>query len=160
MVSPDKPTTKNKVPEPIQANVICDTGASISLAPLSIAQTLKVRIDQLHLMSVRGADGKKLSSMGTSFIYMKAPASPSWRRVKVVVTKTGENFLLSHADLKNLDLLSDNFPEYLGERRRAYVQSVQRKVSWHLVQTPLKMGTSHPSLMGVMAPRLMRQTSW
>ena len=51
-------------------------------------------------MSVRGADAKKLNSMGKSFEYMKAPASPSWKRVKVVITKTGENFLLSHANLK------------------------------------------------------------
>ena len=31
-LSPVKPTKKNKVPNPIQADVICDTGASISLA--------------------------------------------------------------------------------------------------------------------------------
>ena len=53
-------------------------------------------------MSVRGADAKKLNSMGKSFDYMKAPASPSWKRVEVVITKT---------DLKNLDLLSEDFPE-------------------------------------------------
>ena len=37
MVSPEKPTKKNKVPDPIKADVICDMGASVSLAPLSIA---------------------------------------------------------------------------------------------------------------------------
>ena len=42
-------------------------------------------------------------------------------------TKTGENFLLSNANLKNLSLLSVDFPEYLGERRRAYIQAVQRE---------------------------------
>ena len=36
-VSPDKPTKKNKVPNPMQADFICDTGALISLAPISIA---------------------------------------------------------------------------------------------------------------------------
>ena len=127
MVSPKKPTTKKKVLNPIRADVICDTGASVSLAPLSIMQTLKMRIDMSHLISIRAADGKKLSSMGTSFIYMNASASPSWRRVKMVVTKTEENFLLSHADLKNLDLLAVDFPEHLGERRRAYIQAVQRE---------------------------------
>ena len=75
-------------------------------------------------MSVRGANAKKLNSMGKSFEYMKAPASPSWKRVEVVITKTGENFLLSHADLKNLDLLSEDFPEYLGQRRRGFARSV------------------------------------
>ena len=101
LVSPEKPTTKNKVPDPIQADVICDTGASISLAPLSIAQRLKMRINKSHLISVRGVDGKKLSSMGTSYVHMKVPAGPSWKRVKVIVTKTGDNFVLSHTDLKN-----------------------------------------------------------
>ena len=43
------------------------------------------------------------------------------------MTKTGENFLLAHADLKNLDLLSDNFPEYLGDRRRGFIQKVQEE---------------------------------
>ena len=83
MVSPEKLTKKNKVPDPIKADVICDMGASVSLAPLSIAQNWKMSIDKSHLISVLGTDGKKLSAMGTSFIYMKAPASPSWRRVKV-----------------------------------------------------------------------------
>ena len=76
---------------------------------------------------MRGADGQKLSSIGTSYIYMKVPASPSWRREKVIVTKTGNNFLLSNADLKNLGILSPNFPEYIGERRREYIKSTQRE---------------------------------
>ena len=88
---------------------------------------MKMKIDKSNAMLVRGADGKRLSSMGTSFIYMKAPASPSWKWVKVVITRTGENFLLPHADLKNLDLLFKDFPEYLGERRRTYIKSVQEE---------------------------------
>ena len=114
-MSSDKLTKKNKVPDPIQADVICDTGASISLAPILIAQKLKMRVDKTHHVSVRGTDGKKLSSMGTSYVYMKVPASPSWRWVKGIITKTGDNFLQSHADLKNLGILSPNFPEYIGK---------------------------------------------
>ena len=76
---------------------------------------------------MRGADGQRLSSIGTSYIYMKVPASPSWRRVKVIVTKTGSNFLLSNADLKNLGILPPNFPEYIGEIRREYVKSSQKE---------------------------------
>ena len=58
---------------------------------------------------------------------MKAQASPVWKRVEVVITKTGENFLLSHADLKNLNLLSSNFPEYLGERRRGIARNIREE---------------------------------
>ena len=47
--------------------------------------------------------------------------------MEVVVTKTGENFLLAHADLKNLNLLSDDFPEYLGDRRRGFARKVQEE---------------------------------
>ena len=65
--------------------------------------------------------------MGTSYVYMKVPASPSWRRVKVIITKTGNNFLLSNVDLKNLGILSPNFPEYIGEIWRAFVKSTQRE---------------------------------
>ena len=35
-------------------------------------------------------------------MYMRDKASPSWKWVKVVITKSGENFLLSCSDLKNL----------------------------------------------------------
>ena len=111
----------------MQADVICDTGVSISLAPISIAQKLKMRVDKSRVTSVRGADRQKLSSIGTSYVYMKVPACPSWRRVKVIITKTGDNFLLSNADLKNLGILSPNFPEYIGEIRRAHVKSTQRE---------------------------------
>ena len=45
----------------------------------------------------------------------------------MVITKTGENFLLSHADLKNLNLLSNNFPEYLGERRRGVARNIREE---------------------------------
>ena len=58
---------------------------------------------------------------------MKVPASPSWRRVKVIVTKMGSNFLFSNADLKNLGILPPNFPEYIGEIRRDYVKSSQKE---------------------------------
>ena len=47
--------------------------------------------------------------------------------MKVIIKKTGDNFLLSNTDLKNLGILSPNFPEYIGERRRAFVQSTQRE---------------------------------
>ena len=36
-------------------------------------------------------------------------------------------FIEPHADLKNLDLLFTDFPEYLGERRRTYIKSVQEE---------------------------------
>ena len=117
LVTPVKPKTKNKTPDPVVTSVLCDTGASISLAPVAIAKEMKIKVDKTRTRSVRGADGKRLNSIGMGVVYMKAKASPVWKRIEVVITKTGENFLLSHANLKNLNLLSSNFPEYLGERR-------------------------------------------
>ena len=111
----------------MRASVLCDTGASISLAPLSIARDMKIKVDKSRTRSVRGADGKRLNLIGMGDVYMKAPASPSWKHVEVVVTKTGENFLLAHADLKNLNLLSNDFPEYLGDRRRGFTRMVQEE---------------------------------
>ena len=81
-----------------------------------------MKIDRSHLISVQGADGKKISVVGTSFVYMKDSASPLWCRVKVVVTQSGDNFLLSNADLKNLDLLSTEFLKYFGDRRKATIR--------------------------------------
>ena len=99
---------KNKIHQ--EAFVLCDTGASISLAPINVAEGLGMRIDRSELVSVRGADGKKIKVVGTSYVYMRNKNSPSWRRVKVVVTDSGDNFLLSCSDLKNLDLMSKIFP--------------------------------------------------
>merc|ERR1712101_102777 len=58
LVSPDKPTKKNKVLNPSQTDVICDTGASIILAPMSIARQLKMKVDKSCVTSLRGADGE------------------------------------------------------------------------------------------------------
>ena len=59
--------------------MLCDTGASISLAPLSVAEGLGMKIDRSELISVRGADGKKIKVVGTSYVYMRDKASHSWR---------------------------------------------------------------------------------
>ena len=55
---------------------------------------------------------------------MRDKASPSWRRVKVGVTESGNNFLISCSDLNNLDLMSKDFPEYIGQRRGGHTSSV------------------------------------
>ena len=56
---------------------------------------------------------------------MRDKVSPSWRKVKVVVTESGDNFLLSCSDLKNLDLMSKSFPEYMGKVREPMLQLPQ-----------------------------------
>ena len=50
--------------------MLCDTGASISLTPLSVAEGVGMKIDRSELVSVRGADGKKIKVVGTSYVYM------------------------------------------------------------------------------------------
>ena len=103
--------------------MLCDTGASISLAPINVADGLGMKIDRSELISVRGADGKKIKVVGTSYMYMQDKASPSWRRVKVVVTESGNNFLLLCSDLKNIDLMSKSFPEYTGKVRSGHANA-------------------------------------
>ena len=118
LMSSSKPSNKNKSQQHLDAFVLCDTGARILLAPISIAQDLGMKIDRTELVSVRGFDWKKKKVVGTSYIYIRDKASPSWRWVKVEVIKSGNNFLLSCSDLKNLDLMSRNFPEYNGKKER------------------------------------------
>ena len=120
LMSANKPSHKNKSQQHLDTFVLHDTGASILLAPISIAQELGMRIDRTELVSVRGANRKEIKVIGTSYIYMRDKVSPFWRRVMVVVTESGENFSLSCSDLKNLDLMSKNFPEYIGQRRGAH----------------------------------------
>ena len=79
-------------------------------------------------------------------VYMKAPASPSWKRVEVVVTMTGDNFLVAHANLKNLDLVSDNFPEYLCDRRRGFTKKIQEEdVIVSRAQSQIRSTTLRPT---------------
>ena len=115
-----KPNNKNKNLNHQEAFVLCHTGATISLAPLTVAEGLGVKIDRSELVSIRGADSKRIKVVGTSYVYMCDKASPSWRRVKVVVTESGDNFLLSCSDLKNLDVMSKSFPEYMGKVRSGH----------------------------------------
>ena len=51
-------------------------GAFISLAPMFIAQKLGMQIDKSKLVSVRGADGKKIKDVGRSYVYMQDKVSP------------------------------------------------------------------------------------
>ena len=58
LVTPVKPKTKNKTPDPVITSVLCDTGTSIGLAPTSIVKEMKIKVDKTRTRSVRGADGK------------------------------------------------------------------------------------------------------
>ena len=50
--------------------MLCDTGASILLAPLIVAEGLEMRINKSELVTIRGADGKKIK------VYMRDKANP------------------------------------------------------------------------------------
>ena len=123
LMSANKPSSKNKNQQHQDTFVLRDTGASILLAPVSVAENLGMKIDRTELVSVRGADGKKIKVVGTSYIYIRDKASPSWRQVKVLVTESGDNFLLSCLNLKNLDLMSKSVLEYTGKVRGAHASA-------------------------------------
>ena len=71
LMSANKPSHKNKSQQHLEAFPMSDTGASISLALVSIAQQLGMRIDRTELISIRGADGKKIKVVSKSYIYMR-----------------------------------------------------------------------------------------
>ena len=75
-------------------------GASGSLPPMSITESLGISYNPNERISVREADG------------------PYQGAGDHLVTVSGENFLLSNADLKNLSLLAADFPSYLGRMRK------------------------------------------
>ena len=91
LLSSIKPSTKSNK-EIMETHVLCNTGASISLALVSITKKLGMRVDTSEKISVCGADGQKISVFGTSYIYLRHKSNPSWRRVKVVVTESSDNF--------------------------------------------------------------------
>ena len=73
-----------------------------------------MKIDHKDLVNVRVADGMKIQVIGSSHIFLRDQKLPSWQRMKVIITKTGENFFLSNSDLKSLKHLSPKFPNYVG----------------------------------------------
>ena len=77
-----------------------------------------MKVDTSDLLCVRGADGGKIQVGGSSSIFLRDSKSPSWRKVKIVITRLGSNFLLSNSNLKNLQLLSPSFPNYIGVLRK------------------------------------------
>lgn len=116
LMSAYKPNNRDKNKIHQEVFILCDMGASISLAPINVAEGLGMRVDRSELVSVRGADCKKIMVVGTSYVYMRDKASPSWRPVNVVITESWENFLLSCSDLKN-------FPEYKGKVKSGHANT-------------------------------------
>ena len=53
LMSANKPSNKNKNQQHQDAFVLCDTGASISLAPVSVTENLGMKIDRTELFSIR-----------------------------------------------------------------------------------------------------------
>ena len=76
LMSAYKLNNRNKNFNHQEAFVLCDTGASILLAPLTVAEGLGMRINKSELVSIRGADGKKIKVVGTSYVYMRDKANP------------------------------------------------------------------------------------
>ena len=75
-------------------------------------------------MTVRGADGNLVQTAGVGEAFLRDPISKSFRKLRVIVTKKGESFLVGLKDLKNLKLIDSDFPRFLGteEERRSTPQ--------------------------------------
>ena len=81
---------------------------------VSVTEKLGICYNPGEIILVKGADGASIKVLGTAYIFFCDRTSPSWRKIRLVITESRENFLLSNADLKNLSLLASNFPSYLG----------------------------------------------
>ena len=68
LMSAYKPNNRDKNKIHKEAFVLCDTGASISMAPINVAEDLGMRVDRSELVSVRGANGKKIKVVGISYV--------------------------------------------------------------------------------------------
>ena len=74
LMSAYKLNNRNKNFNHQEAFVLCDIGASILLAPLTVAEGLGMRINKSELVSIKGADGKKIKVVRTSYVYMRDKA--------------------------------------------------------------------------------------
>ena len=60
LIATSKPNHRNKKQPPEDTMVLCDTGASISLAPVSITQQIWMKIEMSEVVTIRSADGQKI----------------------------------------------------------------------------------------------------
>ena len=64
LVCPQKP--HNSGQNVMATNVLCDTEASVSLAPVSIKDSLGIKYDPNEGITVHGADGGSIEVLGTA----------------------------------------------------------------------------------------------
>ena len=94
--------------------VLCDTGASVSLALVSITEKLGIFYNSRETISMRGVNGASIKVLETAYIFVRDIASPSGKKIRLVIIASRETFFFSNTDLKNLSVLAANFPSYLG----------------------------------------------
>ena len=67
-----------------------------------LAETIGIKYHQDDSITVRGADGNIIDTAGVGEAYLCDPMSTSFRKVRIIITKKGSNFLIGLKDLKNL----------------------------------------------------------
>ena len=105
--------------------VLLDTGASISLMPSWQAAKLKLEVKPRTDIVVRGADDCPLTIVGITELFARDPQASFWKKLKFIVTRSGNWTLISPRDQKRLLLLSKTYPWFLGEGRQQRSRIVQ-----------------------------------
>ena len=110
--------------------------------PLWQAKELKLEVKKCTYIIVRGAEGRPLAIEGVAGLSAHNPEAVFWKRLKIIVTKTGNWTLISPKDQKRLLLLANNYLHFLGEGRLRQIHATQppsqRKESDSSISTQTK----------------------
>ena len=100
---------------PVSIRSLCDTGASRSVLPLSVARHLNLHINTSVPIYIRTAADNRVRCTGTTWLNCKHPSSGKWTQIPFIVVKTAKVLIISNHDLKRLRMLEPKFPYFIGD---------------------------------------------
>ena len=92
VVNPERPGPDNRNHQ--HRTVLCDTGATSSIIGQKLADEIGIKYQPDTSVTVRGADGNVIDMAGVGGAFLRDPVSKSFRKLRVIVTKKGESFLV------------------------------------------------------------------
>ena len=98
------------------------------------AQKLQLEVKPWTDIVVRGADGRPLAIEGVTELYAQDPEAAFWKKVKFIVTTTGNWILISPNEKKQLLLLSKYYPCFVGKGRQR--RSCDTRPQTHRKESP------------------------
>ena len=99
-----------------------DGGCTTSILPTKLALEWGIEIDtQNNNITLLMADGSRMKTDGTAYIFCKPEGCPFYRQIRFIVSPDATEILISFRDQQELRVLPFNYPCYLGEQDKKLI---------------------------------------